>query len=288
MRITFSQIIIYPKIGLALSYSKKIEGSPYIYGFKEYDKGIKSKHLGNYSGFDLEKRISKHSIFFNYSSKTIYLSNSVYITPFEHPNTKVGNHSEGTELLTYGISYAYNLDFHLLKKKKLNVTSVYDDYVRDKHWLNFSVAPFVGIGISKLLNTNWNSTQNESEPCKENSIDTTSAGTLVSGIGWDSFDCDGAKTINKIEQSKRGFSLLLGVKFTFLRQYKNGISVSFVYNPHFTTFLKATYSTKIENVKEVQSATFASKGKNIGIYLSYPITILNKKGERYRDRHPKE
>ena len=149
----------------------------------------------------------------------------------------------------------------------------------NKYLVNFKIIPYVGIRASKISDMNFQE--------KNFSFNINSNSPYFQSVGYEYYI---PYTIfdKPIIRKTSNTYLTLGTTIQFFSYKRDKLAIHIEYNKGLSTILD-TYIVyrKIEETAWSFKRLY-SRGSNISVTASYPITILNKKGERYRDRHPKE
>ena len=149
----------------------------------------------------------------------------------------------------------------------------------NKYLVNFKIIPYVGIRASKISDMNFQE--------KNFSFNINSNSPYFQSVGYEYYI---PYTIfdKPIIRKTSNTYLTLGTTIQFFSYKRDKLAIHIEYNKGLSTILD-TYIVyrKIEETAWSLKRLY-SRGSNLSITASYPITILNKKGERYRDRHPKK
>jgi hypothetical protein len=93
---------------------------------------------------------------------------------------------------------------------------------------------------------------------------------------------------DKIVKNKYGMGLELGSEIQFKRKGKDNFKIGFIQSFGLITLLESPYiDPDINQDGTTLNINVKNNGSYSAFYISYPIKVLSKKGERYRDRHPK-
>jgi hypothetical protein len=283
-----SQLKLYPEVGIAFNQSIMTESNPNMKAGRNV--------FGNYAGFGAYKVISeKSSIHFNFSGSVTWLY-ARYSSYPQNINPKFSFNdlfwdkkglieANGVNLYNFCLSYHYSvIKFRLTTHEKAIV----------KECKYLSIEPFCGIGINKIRQHNIPANLKFADSSSSTSITDSNEIGSTAFLGYSDFEYYGIGK-NKIFGDKFvrnywGLSLQWGVVVQFKKENKDRLAIRFRYNIGLTTLLYSPFH-KPSNYSGIDpnyyKGAFASKGSFWSISLSYPITILNKKGERYRNRHPK-
>jgi hypothetical protein len=146
----------------------------------------------------------------------------------------------------------------------------------NKYLVNFKIIPYVGIRASKISDTGFQE--------KNFSFNINSNSPYFQSVGYEYYI---PYTIfdKPIIRKKNNLYLTFGTTLQFFSYKRDRLAIHFEYNKGLSTILD-TYLVykKIEDT-EWSLKRLYSRGSNIAITASYPITILNKKGERRKDRN---
>ena len=153
----------------------------------------------------------------------------------------------------------------------------------DKYLIHFDFKPFLGLGLSIVHPVNWASNDYPSDSTPSN------PNTSCIGCGNDPFLYTNIGDGSSIVKNHFGAAIQTGFRLQFKKEHKERLTLNFIYSQGLVTLLKTPYEEKIFDYfgtgkLEVAKATFASRGTYWSIYATYPITLVNKKGERRRDR----
>lgn len=253
---SFSQTLIRPFLGVSTMLSRSVgkvgslENSSYMTG-------------QNY-GFELETKINLN--YFGFSLKNTMLGMGAGVKKEGSISTYYRVHKIGTGLLNLGFYYSH--DLIQIHRKKIIPELLFKPNV-------IVLKPIVGINLLKSeKNTDW-----------------YGANIIIGDTSYfPKIEKDDWEVSKFVGKSFYGFSINLGTSIHFYSKTKELFSIRANANLGFIDMLKTEYEFK--EIQEDGSifqvkGTFASRGSNLAFDLSIPITILNKKGERFRDRHSK-
>jgi hypothetical protein len=297
-----AQLKIYPTFGFSSVKNRMVGDSYYI-------KAKNDVFSGAYFGFSLEKKLSgKLQFGFDYNLASIGLSYTTtdYVEGYAYIGNEIihnmkhgilhkvrfspSNSTYGSQTVISAKMHWLSSDIHLLKRSvSRDRQIVQDGGVNPRYFFNFSFQPFMGLGFNRVGTTNWVYGYPSDSLSGSGGGGFSIGGTDVGYFEKTSYE----KAGDAIIKNRHGMSLQAGFRIQFKKQGKDILALNFIYSQGFVTMLESLFiitidrrfSQPITPVKVNQ--TFASRGSFLAIYASYPITILNKKGERYRDRHPK-
>lgn len=279
-----AQIQLNPVLGLAICRVKQVQKSDFL-----STHSLKSE----FWGFEVQKTINaKSSIIFPLHISGIVLNatvRDVYVYKYTGANqkllaelTKKELHLEtlGSDLYSIGVIYERNLCYIPIARKPKP-----DDRII-KNNLNLIISSSFGVTLNTLGLVCWGGDCNE-----EVSKDTSAASIDYSQFSSSQSDFTYLGNGNMVRNTFSS-SLNFGIKF----QFKNGknkdkLFLKLMHSQGLIPLIESPYRrdlTSFFNTKTVAESYYRSFGTYTAFYLSYPITILNKKGERYRDRHPKK
>jgi hypothetical protein len=259
----FSQLKLNLNYGYNYDYHKVIQNSKYIekVNFNTYDfKKISLEYA-------FKKSILEATIF----STHIGLNPRIIdpVTGF-----KLANNPFLASQKLYQLNYQFNLvDIKAIKLPARGVDTTVQ--FQKRYLLNFKLLPVIGIAWVKVP-----------EIRQGLSYDTSLAiykSDLNLAKNWEENIYNGGD----FRACKNGFSVCVGVKIKSYRKGKEFISFNINYTQGFTTLMQSKYNINLKQKDSSvlkQSANFYSKGSFLAIYASYPLTILNKKGFRRKDR----
>lgn len=297
-----AQVQLFPLIGFAIIKNKITTNSPYLFAMNDRT---------DFSGFEINKKINSRfsiTVPFHISAVALTVGNknihykktaNYYLAFFKNKiavNPTLLN-SHGADLFSTGIIGEYTLlNLHFIKRRiPPHVSTIPNSpYINNKK-VNVDIKSSFGITLNRPSNVCWGNcpvdTNNSFSP--ENPADTTdNNSTLHVGSAHSDFEYFNPGYGNYGLKNKYSWSLNLGVKFQFKNKYdKDRICIKAMYSIGLMTILKSPYSREIydaNNNKVIANGTFQTKGSYFALCFSYPITIVNKKGERFHDRHPKK
>ena len=268
---SFSQLQIHPLLGVSYNGNQIIQGkNQYINARKvqrsDLDEGfLVTQSIGDRYKLNYGYIIGTlgHGWELSYNQNTSYKS---YYGVFSSHDLHIFSFNVGRETKT----------FQFLKQKIVGSPFKEEGYIKiqPKYYLRFSLIPFFGFSYN-LVNSNgipynikdWYSVRKDED---------LEVKTYV-GRG------------NKAYILKTGgASLQSGTRIQFKRNDKDKFCIHLLLNISFQKYYETNVSYKLKENPNWFSAKFITRGHFFAISLSYPITIINKKGERYRDRHPKK
>lgn len=266
--LTYSQTKLLPILGVAFLGNQIVEGK------NEYVDARK------YSRSDLDEGFSIiHGLKNNYQLDYGLLIGSIG----RGYEIRDGNGDSFNRTYEYTWHDLYQISIHLGKESKTFNFIKYknqdrpfndDGYIKipQKYYLSFTVVPFLGLSYN-LVNKGGN------------------AYNMIDGYSVNKSEDIEVKTYigdnNDYILKDRGVSIQSGTRIQFKRKNKDVFSLQFLLNISLQKYFENNIEYKFTNSSTWMTAKFISRGHYAGIYLSYPITLVNKKGERYRDRHPR-
>ncbi len=269
---SFSQLQIHPLLGVSYNGNQIIQGkNQYINARKvqrsDLDEGfLVTQSIGDRYKLNYGYIIGTlgHGWELSYTQNTPYKS---YYGSFPNRDLHIFSFNVGRETKT----------FQFFKQKIVGSPFKEEGYIKiqPKYYLRFSLIPFLGFSYN-LVNTKTKSNIDEN-------------GYSVKGSLLDDYE---VKTYvgknNAFILKSSGASLQSGTRIQFKRNNKDKFCIHLLLNISFQKYYETNVSYKLKENPNWFSAKFITRGHFFAISLSYPITILNKKGERYRDRHPKK
>ena len=239
-----------------------------------------NNRLNEYQSLSLEKTFGKHIIGLNATRSEVWLQAKV--SEQYNGGFKI---TTGTDMYLFGLRYYYKL--LRVKKILLNTTSKYnpmpvlDGYNRKnkKYLLNFEVLPFFGLDYNKVNhNTHWDGFDPKMFSDTSDAPSTISFGSLApfTYIKYGSGD--------KVVKNYHGASIQFGFRIQFKKQDKDRLLINFLYNQGLVPLLYSPLMYYNSSLDYTIKSNFQSRGTFWSINASYPITIVNKKGERRSDR----
>lgn len=268
---SLAQLKLYPIVGTAFSNCKMVENTPEF-------KTVKNKRSGNYIGLGIEKALNE-----KVNIHVQFVNTVTWLTAGNTKNPKVIGLNFYEKILTEnrglirGIGIGVN-NYNLLFNYKwfdFSLKKQNNDKRIDFNYL-------VGVSVNQVNRMNYQ--PNESTDSTGNTFSTGANNFDYVGTGNNKIFGD------KVVKNYWGASIQLGYALQFTKGDKDRLAIRFMYNQGLTKLLYSPFTTRaFKNDELVSKSTsaFASYGSHWSIALSYPITILNKKGERHRDRHPK-
>jgi hypothetical protein len=263
-----AQIKLYPEVGIAFSQSNMLKPNPNIVAAKNI--------FGSYTGFGIYKSVGNNKyLHINFSNTVAWLrANHAVVQKTKgkslhdkifFPDSRMT--ATGVNLRNFTLSYSQEfLLFNFGKNKSINLS------------------PIGGISLNKIAK-HWIPKNNFTGIIDTNSINTLNlqdSQFLYVGNGNNKVFGD------KFIKNYWGMSLQFGFLIQFKKEEKDRMALHFRYNQGLSMLLYSPFKTMFKDQNgEYWESEFASRGTFWSVSLSYPITILNKKGERYRDRHPR-
>lgn len=281
---SFSQVKLYPKAGIAFANCRMLNPSKVMMSYQ--------MESSQFWGLDLRKTILKHELGVNFTISDVNLQAKTYSQTLYGRNR--GRSAIGTAMHLYGFNYSYELaDIKFLKIKPKTIrgsTVELNEYFTQspRYFASFKFKPIASLNLNYVTRTNWTPWFLD-DSASSNNIDTSSfdpSGTTLS-FGKDDWDM-GEYGSSKIVKNKFGVSLNLGFELQFYNQNRNKVCMGFLYNQGFTNLLGTSYNKYLSSdggqTYVLKRGYFASRGSFLSMYLTYPITLVNKKGERRIDR----
>jgi hypothetical protein len=267
---SFSQLQIHPVLGVSYNGNQIVEGK------NQYIDAVKGNRSDLDEGFLVTKKL-KNNYMLGCGLTVGSLGNGVRL--------KYGINADGYsqfKYFTWKNLYLFSLNlgkethtFNFFKEK--NVVRLYDrddNIIRSiqKYYLRFSIIPYLGFSYNIVQK-------------KGNEYNIIDGYSVSNGDGYKIKSFVGAN--HDYILKSHGISLQTGTRIQFKRNEKNMFCLHLLLNISLQKYYENNVMYKLEEKPSWFSAKFITRGHFFGIYASYPITILNKKGERYRDRHPK-
>ena len=276
----FGQVKLYPQVGIAFANTRMIGKSQFL--------KTKQMESSQYFGLSLEKQFERHSLGVNFLISDIILHSKFYYQgQYGGEGRKVSGIGTTQNLIGFNYSYDwFGVNWFRINKKVTGSMPVVDEYnlANKKYLLNFRIQPIVGLSLVKVVDTNWDGCRFDPVDSSKVSLD---GGTSL-GIGGDDGWDYGPQGSNKIVNHEWGMALQFGFRTQFVKNGKDRLVLGFIYNQGLTTLLKTTFTTNILQNKGTtyitETAMYGGRGSFLSIYASYPITLVNKKGERRSDR----
>jgi hypothetical protein len=232
------------------------------------------------SGAGIEYIRNKFRANFNYAFGS---GGSVIGYNFNVQNLSGGSYAGAELIFSLDAGYELNKKISLIRLPKVKYNGqafVLENLEKysNRYLLNFKIIPFVGFKASKISDKSF---QGESI-----SFNIGSNNSFYTSIDYEFFIP--YKIYDKpIIRRDNNLYLSLGTTLQFFSYKKDRLAIHFEYRKGFFAYLDTFILYRKIGETDWQSKRLYSRGSCFSITASYPITILNKKGERYRDRHPK-
>ncbi len=266
-QVVYSQIRIVPFFGLQSFDQLNTEVS---------DKDVFGDSRAYlFYGIGIEKKLK--SGFFSIKYNRNYIGYRYYL----HFNEKSANTSgesilNSRHIINFNYSYLATKELHLfpsIKIKYKNGPFIFKEAFQKtgKHFFVFNLQPYIGYSLS-LQNVNaFSKTDNGYKNLPTNN----------SNYKFRVFE--GAKQ-NPAGRSKIGNCVQLGIKVQFKSNGKDKLAMNFEYNQGLNVL--QVFPVEYKHVKDSNWTIrkILNRGSFFAAYLSYPITIINKKEERNKDR----
>ena len=268
--VSFAQLQLSPIVGIAVTKSKLIQSNSQLVALNWSD---------DFFGFELTKKINSRSSlsFVFHKSSAGFLAGDANSFNYKYPieetfkNKVYGKRHQklsgtGDDLKSFGFIGEYKL----LDAKHIQILPSFG-FTLNKINNTCNDCSTVSFGVI-ILDSNNNVVKDEMIEYKSGFLDARTDYIVKNWCSW---------------------SLNFGVKFQFTNKYdKDRLFVKFMYSQGLMTILQSPFSRNLAIAgggvpPRIGEGVFRSRGTYWTIYASYPITIVNKKGERYRDRHPK-
>ena len=241
---SYSQTSIIPRAGISFGHGRMITSDKEKITF---DNFVPSQ----YFSIGFEHCLDKNVISFHAVASRINVNIDYY---YKHPELGLSRDKDLVSVPLFQYHIEYKRQSLLVLRNKNKVT---------EHDINslfkVEISPTIGIGLSKLANTDWN-------PMGYDTVLINNE-PYIFEERWDG---------DYIVQSKFGLNASLGLDFHFFNKGKSKIVLGIRYNQGMNTLLRSMYKIKEEeNIDNFP--IFSTKGSSTTLFLSVPIRIIKKK-----------
>jgi len=272
-QISYSQIQLSPIWGLAYCRVKQVTSDPYI-----ATHGIKDDFIG----FEIQKNLGNNrTLIFPFYEMPIWLGATykqlIYKKPLFDPIIKD----------KFYIKTKESLILEYIGTSMLSTGMLYESaFFRTRNKRSLFICPSAGATINFVVPTCWGD-------CGPSSEDTSAGNPSGPYLSFSSSAFEQANGNGDIVRNMFSTNINLGLKFQFHNKLgKNALFFKVTYSQGLVPILESkfqrTFLNILDDTEVTGKSTYRSYGTYWSFFVSYPITILNKKGERYRDRNPKE